>query len=162
MDLSRRSFGLLRAVRRLPPPAGNRGLAEDTEEVNMPLLPKLLVLCEDAETRNALEQSLVQCPIERIYCANTLVLREAVAAHAGDAVVYAEDRPGSKLREMMDWSEIKEGRVPVIAVSRFGGMRDYLAAMEAGAFDYLARPLRKEEVSRVVESALQRSRAAAA
>jgi DNA-binding NtrC family response regulator len=126
----------------------------------MPFLPKLLVLCEDAEARNALEQSLRRCPVERIYCASRLALREAVAAHAGDAVVYAEDHPGSKLRDLMEWPEMRESRVPVIAVSRFGGMRDYLAAMEAGAFDYMARPLRGEEVSRIVERALHCGRAA--
>ena len=124
----------------------------------MPLLPKLLVLCEDAETRAALEQSLGGCPVERVYCTTRLALREAVAAHAGDAVIYAEDHPGSKLRDLMEWPELREARMPVIAVSRFGGMRDYLDAMEAGAFDYMARPLRGEEVSRIVESAVSRRR----
>jgi len=126
----------------------------------MPLLPKLLVLCEDAEARSAIEQSLKRCRVERIYCASRLALRQAVAAHAGDAVVYAEDHPGSKLRDLMEWPEMRESHVPVIAVSRFGETRDYLAAMEAGAFDYLARPLRGEEVSRIVESAVHPGRAA--
>jgi len=122
--------------------------------------PKLLVLCEDPEARSALEQSLSRCHVERVYCATRLALRAAVAGHVGAAVVYAEDFPGSKLRDMMDWPEMREAHVPVIAVSRFGGMRDYLAAMDAGAFDYLVRPLRGEEVSRIVESAMQCGRAA--
>ena len=126
----------------------------------MPLHPKVLVLCEDAEARAALEQSFARCPVEPVYCATRLALRRAVAAHAGDAVVYAEDHAGSKLRDLMEWPEMREAHVPVIAVSRFGGMRDYLAAMEAGAFDYLARPLRGEEVNRIVESAVQIGRAA--
>lgn len=120
----------------------------------MPFPPKLLILCEDAEARVALEQSLAGCPVARLYCATLLALREALASHAGDAVVYAEDNPGSNLRDLMAWPELHEARVPVIAVSRFGGMRDYLAAMEAGAFDYLARPLREREVNRVVQSAV--------
>jgi len=128
----------------------------------MPLLPRLLVLCEDPEVRNALEQSLSRCTVERIYLASRLALREAVAARAGDAVVYAEDRPGSKLRDLMEWPELREARMPVIAVSRSGGMRDYLAAMEAGAFDYVARPLRGAEVSRIVENAVSCSRSRAA
>jgi DNA-binding NtrC family response regulator len=124
----------------------------------MPLLPKLLVLCEDAEARAALEQSLGGCRVERVYCTTRLALREAVAANAGDAVIYAEDHPGSKLRDLMEWPEMREARVPVIAVARSGGMRDYLDAMEAGAFDYIARPLREAEVSRIVESAVSRRR----
>jgi DNA-binding NtrC family response regulator len=128
----------------------------------MPLLPKLLVLCEDPEARAALDQSLSRCAVERIYCASRVALREAVAARAGDAVVYAEDRPGSKLRDLMEWPEMREAHLPLIAVSRFGGMRDYLQAMEAGAFDYVARPLRGEEVSRIVESAINFCRTRAA
>jgi len=126
----------------------------------MPLEPKVLVLCEDAEVRIALKKSLRRCSVKGIYCKTPLALREAVAAHAGDAVVYAGEHPGSKLRDLMEWPEIREAHVPVIAVSRFGEMRDYLEAMEAGAFDYMARPLRREEVSRIVKNAVDRGRAA--
>ena len=126
----------------------------------MPLLPKVLVLCEDAEVRVALRESLKRCSVKRIYCKTRLALREAIAAHAGDAVVYAGEHPGSKLRDLMEWPEVRAAHLPVIAVSRFGEMPDYLAAMEAGAFDYMARPLRREEVSRIVKNAVDRGRAA--
>ena len=128
----------------------------------MPLLPKVLVLCTDAEARIALDQSLERCAVERVYCASVAALRQAVAERAGDAVVYAEDYPGGDLRALMEWPELRDARLPVIAVARAGGIRDYLQAMLAGAFDYLARPLCGEEVRRIVESAVRRTRAHAA
>jgi len=126
----------------------------------MPLQPKVLVLCEDAEVRTALKRSLRRCHVKGIYCATQVALREAVATHAGEAVVYAGENAGSKVRDLMALPEIREAHLPVIAVSRFGGMRDYLTAMEAGAFDYMARPLQREEVNRIVRNALNRGRAA--
>jgi len=126
----------------------------------MPLLPRVLVLCEDAEVRTALKQSLKQCAVKRVYYKTPRALRKAIAARAGDAVMYAGDHPGSKLHDLMEWPEVREAHLPVIAVSRFGEMNDYLAAMEAGAFDYVARPLQGEEVSRIVKNALDRKRAA--
>ncbi len=126
----------------------------------MPLLPKLLVLCEDLEARAALDQSLERCTVERVYCASLAALRQAVGAQAADAVVYAEDRPGGRIRALMESPELRQARLPVIAVSRFAGMRDYLAAMDAGAFDYLARPLHTDELRRVIERAVGRARAA--
>jgi DNA-binding NtrC family response regulator len=126
----------------------------------MELLPKLLVLCDDSEARASLEEALESCPVERVYCSSLLALRQAVAAHAGDAVIYAENRPGSRLRALLEWPEMRAGHLPVIAVSRFGEMRDYLAAMEAGAFDYMALPYRPKEVERILEKALSRSAAA--
>ena len=126
----------------------------------MPLLPRLLVLCEDMKARVALEQSLERCTVERVYCASLAALCQAVGAQAADAVVYAEDRPGGRIRALMESPEMRQARLPVIAVSRFAGMRDYLAAMNAGAFDYLARPLHTDELRRVIERALGRARAA--
>jgi two-component system C4-dicarboxylate transport response regulator DctD len=126
----------------------------------MPSSPKLLVLCEDSEARASLEETLASCPAERVYCPSLQALREAVAAHAGDVVIYVEDRPGGRVRDLLEWPEMRAAHVPVIAVSRFGEMRDYLAAMEAGAFDYVARPYRPEEVERILQKALTRSAAA--
>ena len=126
----------------------------------MTLPPKVLVLCEDKEVRTALKQSLKRCHVRGVYCRSTVALRRALAAHAGDAVVYAGEQPGSKLRDVMEWPEIRAARVPVIAVSRSGEIHDYLAAMEAGAFDYMARPLQCGELSRIVMSAVDQGRAA--
>ena len=128
----------------------------------MPLLPRLLVLCEDVEARAALDQSLERCAVERVYCASLGALRQAAGAQDADAVVYAEDRPGGRIRTLLESPEVRQARLPVIAVSRFAGMRDYLAAMDAGAFDYLARPLHMDELRRVIERAVGRARARAA
>lgn len=126
----------------------------------MPLPPRLLVLCEDSEARASLDQSLARCPVERVYVSSLGALREAVAQRAGEAVIYAGDRPGNGLRDVLQWPEVRESRLPVIAVSRFGEMRDYLAAMEAGAFDYVARPICGEEVERILQRALRQPEAA--
>jgi DNA-binding NtrC family response regulator len=125
----------------------------------MSLLPKLLVLCEDAEVRSDLKQSFKHSPMKRVFYKTKMALRKAIGKHAGDAVVFAGDHAGSKMRDVMEWPEVRESHLPVIAVSRYGETRDYLAAMEAGAFDYMAGPLRAEEVRRIVKNAIRKEEA---
>jgi DNA-binding NtrC family response regulator len=47
--------------------------------------------------------------------------------------------------------------VPVIVVSRTGEWHECLAALRVGAFDYMALPLQREEVDRVLRLALSYS-----
>jgi len=122
----------------------------------MSLLPKLLVLCEDAEVRTDLKQSFKHSPMKRVFYKTKMALRRAIAKRAGNAVVFAGDHAGSKVRDVIEWPETRETHLPVIAVSRHGETRDYLAAMDAGAFDYMAGPLQREEVSRIVKKALEK------
>jgi DNA-binding NtrC family response regulator len=47
--------------------------------------------------------------------------------------------------------------IPVIAVSRTGEWDEYFEALSMGAFDYLSLPLRRDELDRVLASAIGES-----
>ncbi len=51
--------------------------------------------------------------------------------------------------------------LPVLVLTRCHNMNCYLDAMQLGAVDYLEKPIQPEEIARVVETHLGRSRTAA-
>jgi DNA-binding NtrC family response regulator len=47
--------------------------------------------------------------------------------------------------------------VPVIMITAFGGVENYIKSMSLGVFEYINKPVDKEEFERIVRMALQKS-----
>jgi DNA-binding NtrC family response regulator len=80
-------------------------------------------------------------------------------AHQQFRVVLCEDLlPDGDFRAVIGETTRNEGKLPVIVVSRRDDWDSYLAAMSAGAFDYVALPPAPGEVERILYTALSESR----
>jgi two-component system nitrogen regulation response regulator GlnG len=106
---------------------------------------------------------------EQIALLSTFLKQEVittVVAHSGQAALekISSEHPDALVVDMklsdMDGMQIMKGAkaldedLPVILITGYPEIRDAVAAMRAGAHDYLAKPLKHHEVLRVVFRAL--------
>lgn len=71
-------------------------------------------------------------------------------------LVVCDDRLiDGKYQDLVRAAKLSRGKAPVIVVSLVGDWPDYLKAIDAGAFDFLAYPPVRGEVPRVVRHALE-------
>src|SRR5208337_1756030 len=106
---------------------------------------------------------------EQVALLSTFLAEEAittVVAHSGRAALemIPSERPDALVVDMklpdMDGMETMKGAkaldedLPVILITGYPEIRGAVAAMRAGAHDYLAKPLKRHEVLRVVFRAL--------
>lgn len=72
-------------------------------------------------------------------------------------IVFCDDcLPDRCLEKVVAKVGERRNPIPVIAVSRTGEWQEYLEALRIGAFDYLSMPPRRDELDRVIASALSR------
>jgi DNA-binding NtrC family response regulator len=126
----------------------------------MSYTPKLLILCSDPEGRGAMERALARSPVEKVFAASVHEARLVVEREPVALVFCAQDAPDGGYGELLDSAGFSRERVPVVVASRRGETLDYLNAMRAGAFDFITQPYRREEVERIVRSALHPPKAA--
>ncbi len=123
---------------------------------------QILVACSDPEGRGALTEALSSTEFELVFSSSVSEARAILArGRVGLVLCAAELRDGcfrDVLREMRQTGL----QLPVIVASRSDDVNQYLDAMEAGAFDYIACPYQRSEVKRVLWNALRRAMVAAA
>ena len=117
-----------------------------------------LVISSSEETRAALSAALSSEGLVPILCSSAA---EACALIERDeiGIVFCDDcLPGRCLEKVVAKAGQRRNPIPVIAVSRTGEWHEYLEALRIGAFDYLSLPLRRDELDRVLASALNKGR----
>jgi DNA-binding NtrC family response regulator len=113
----------------------------------------VLVLCPgDEESRGRIVATVRKCGVRPHSCSS---YRQALALFEQRdlAAVFCSD-----MLEDVDYSVVIETAkpVPVIVVSRFAEWDPYMAALRAGAFDYVACPPDIGEVERILRFALEK------
>ena len=110
----------------------------------------VLVVDSDAKNGEIAFASAVkhgEIPIARFSCGEA---RSLLEKRRFKVVFCSDSLPDGEYAEV-----IRAARpTPVIVLSRFAEWDSYLAAMQAGAFDYIACPLYEVEVDRILSSAL--------
>lgn len=117
-------------------------------------VPSGLVVSSDDEVRRKLAQVLRQCALAPVLAST---VAESGMALAGDNVliVICDDRmDDGKYEDVVKLVVRSETRVPVIVVSRTGDWSEYLVAMCAGVFDYLAYPPIPGDIHQTIRNAL--------
>ena len=72
-----------------------------------------------------------------------------------DLIISALRMPNVDGIEMME--EIRRNRItaPVIFITAYGEVESYIDVMNMGAFDYLNKPVKKQEILNVIKGALE-------
>jgi len=84
--------------------------------------------------------------------------REALsilATNTVDLIISALRMPNVGGLELLGEVQRTKLRVPVIFLTGYGDVESYMDLMNMGAFDYLNKPAREEEILRVTRSALE-------
>ncbi|NOK16645.1 response regulator [Corallococcus carmarthensis] len=121
---------------------------------------KVMVVDDDPEAVRALSQALVSDAVEVVGLENAYGLLDALAQHRPDLLLLDVQMPGPSgfdlcriLRLTPEWQEL-----PILLITTQVGLEFRLAAFQAGADDYLAKPVLKEELRARVHARLERAR----
>lgn len=116
----------------------------------------VLVADDDAVTRKLLSRHLESAGFQTLVAADG---REALKKMSGDVTVALLDLQMPELSGLQCLAKFREAfpDVPVIMISQFGEVRDAVAAMKQGAFEYITKPVDPEELITRVRQAMKAS-----
>lgn len=116
---------------------------------------RALVISASEESRAALSEVLVADGFVPVLCSSMTDARKFIERD-DIGIVFCDDcLSDGCLKNVVAEVGKRQRPVPVIAVSRTGEWHEYFEALRAGAFDYLSLPLRRDELDRVLASALR-------
>ncbi|MGV3652746.1 MAG: sigma-54-dependent transcriptional regulator [Noviherbaspirillum sp.] len=117
--------------------------------------PRLLVVDDEADLRELLELTFIKMGLD-VDTADSLEAARASLAAREYALVLVDMRlPDGLGIELV--REVSGGArsIPVAVITAFGSADNAVAALKAGAFDYLSKPVRLEDLRMMVQSALR-------
>jgi len=116
---------------------------------------RILVVDDDAAMREMLVARLDARGYEAVGCESSERAIEALGAESFDAVVTDVQMRGSSGIELCVWVRTNRPDVPVLVITGFGSLETAIAAIRAGAHDFMPKPLEIEELAFRLESALR-------
>ncbi len=134
--------------------------AERMVAARRPERARVLVVDDDPDAITALSQALASDQVEVVGLNDAHGLMEALAQHRPDLLLLDVQMPGPSgfdlcriLRSTPEWQEL-----PVLLITAHLGLEFRLAAFQAGADDYLSKPVLREELRARVQARLDRTR----
>jgi DNA-binding NtrC family response regulator len=118
-------------------------------------LPDGLVVSSDEEVRCKLGEILRQCGLAPVFAATVTESGLALAGNEVFVVLCDDCLPDGKYVDIVKLVGQSDINVRVVVVSRTGEWPEYLTAIHAGAFDYLAYPPVPGELRRVIQNAFR-------
>ena len=118
-------------------------------------LPNGLVVSSDEEVRRKLGEILGQCGLAPVFAFTVAESGIAVAGHELFIVLCDDCLPDGKYVDIVKLVSQSDTKVLVVVVSRTGEWPEYLTAIRAGAFDYLAYPPIPGELQRIIQNAFR-------
>ena len=131
---------------------------EDVMTVNNRILefgsPQVLVISTSKENREALSAALASFGLLPVLCSSMTEACKFIECE-DICIVFCDDcLPDGGLGNAVAYAGNRQRPIPVIGVSRTGEWDEYLEALQTGAFDYLSLPPKRDELDRVIASAL--------
>ena len=115
---------------------------------------RILIADDESETCVQISQYVQQEGLTPIVAHSGEVAVEKVRTEHPDTLVVDMKLPGIDGMQLLKAAKAVDEDLPVILMTGYPEIRGAVAAMRAGAHDYLAKPLKQHEVLRVVFRAL--------
>ncbi|WP_434383053.1 response regulator [Melittangium boletus] len=149
----------------LPRPFSEQDLMDSVKRMaatRRPERSRVLVLDDDPDAVRALSAALTSHQVEVVGLGDSYRLVEALAEHRPDLLLLDVEMPGPSgfdlcriVRSMPEWQSL-----PILFITAHTGAEFRVAAFQAGADDYLSKPVLGEELRARVNSRLERARLA--
>ena len=117
--------------------------------------PICLVASSNEEVLTKLAKILSQCGLATFLASGIEESRKVLVRERVFLVLCDERLVDGDYEDILSASEWSRSKAPVIVFSSTGDWPDYLKAIRAGAFDYMAYPPFPEELQRVIRNALE-------
>ena len=117
--------------------------------------PRILVVDDEADLRELLEITLIRMGLD-VDSADSLSAARALLAQRQYALVLTDMRlPDGLGIELVREVASNCKNTPIAVITAFGSAENAVAALKAGAFDYVSKPLALEQLRLLVHSALR-------
>ncbi|HEX7636664.1 MAG TPA: sigma-54 dependent transcriptional regulator [Noviherbaspirillum sp.] len=117
--------------------------------------PRILVVDDEADLSELLEITLVKMGLD-VDCAECLSVARERLAQAEYALVLTDMRlPDGLGIELVREVAAAYKNTPIAVITAFGSADNAVAALKAGAFDYLSKPIGLDQLRLMVQSALR-------
>jgi CheY-like chemotaxis protein len=142
---------------------GGRVLTGKAERRPRGELARVLVVDDEADIRELLDLTVARMGLSADCAASVAEARQVPRTAALSAVPDRHASAGRGGLEIVRLIAERYGETPVAVITAFGSTQNAVAALKAGAFDYLAKPVALEQLRSLIKSALSlpRRRAAA-
>jgi len=117
-------------------------------------IPNGLVVSSDEEVRRKLAETLGQCGLAPVFASTVAGSEMALCGRKVFIVLCHNFLIDGKYEDIVKMVSHSGANVPVIVVSRTADWPEYLTALRAGVFDYLAYPPIAGELQRIIRNAL--------
>ena len=122
----------------------------------MPEPAKLLVADDDPGLRESLERTLTREGYRVVLASDGRAALERVQGGDFDVIVTDLKMPGLTGLELLRAAKAIAPDVDVILLTAFGTVEEAVKAMKDGAYDFLTKPFRREQLLKLVSKALER------
>ena len=123
-------------------------------------LARVLVVDDEADIRELLDLTLVRMGLS-VDCAGTVAEAKRFLERESYGLCLTDMRlPDGEGLEIVREIGAHYGETPVAVITAFGSADNAVAALKAGAFDYLAKPLALDQLRALIKSALSLPRGA--
>jgi len=116
---------------------------------------RILIVDDDPAMRDLLCARLAVRDFDVEACDGTERAIESLGAGSYDAVVTDIRMRGPSGIELCEWLRANRPDVPVVVITGFGSLESAIAAIRAGAHDFMPKPLEVEELAFRLERALR-------
>lgn len=114
-----------------------------------------LIICSESPERERIGEVVRRCGMRAVHCPTLADACSMLTEKIFALVICSDSLPDSNLHASLQSLSGASSGAPVIAISRHAEWEACLAAIDAGAFDYLAMPVQAREAERVVRGALE-------
>ncbi len=117
---------------------------------------RVLVVDDEPAVRTALRVNLGRAGFEVVLCERADEALDRLRESGADIVLSDIRMPGMDGLELLETLRPSHPDLPVVLMTGFGSVDTAVRAMKAGAFDYIIKPIEKDELIVVLERALEK------
>ena len=118
---------------------------------------KILVVDDEQNSREGLTKILIKEGFEVVAAENGEVALKEAEKQDFDLVITDLRMPEVTGIDLLEKIREKKPEIGVIIVTAYGEINSYLEAMNLGAFEYLNKPIKLDELRRVINKAIDQS-----
>lgn len=123
--------------------------------------PRILIVDDEADLRELLDITFLKMGLDSDCAATLAEARNYLARHAYAMVLTDMRLPDGLGIELVREVSANYRNTPIAVITAFGSADNAVAALKAGAFDYLSKPVALDQLRVMVQSALKLTPAAA-
>ncbi len=117
---------------------------------------KILIIDDEPDMLVMLEMLITnKTPHEVVSTNNPLEIEELLTRHDFNLVITDLKMPVLDGIEVLEMVKKKDSDIPVIVITAFGTLEAAEEAVHRGAYDFITKPFRKEQILVAVERALE-------